>query len=498
MNKRNLLTAAVIAAVAIVVFIALLPTLVMQKPVKDWITGDLLARQGIDAAIDDISIGWFRPTSVTGVAISPVDKPNLLKTKRIESDRSIWKALTEGVDSGKLTIEEPEIHVWTDEDGSNLQFPEIETATETPATTPDEKPAVTGRKSLEIEILRAALFLKTPTLATEVNVFQDLNINGELSQDSDGRTMLISPARILDHSTLSPELIEGGLKYILPVLAESTWTKGEFSIELDACVIDLDHPDQSLISGTLYIHGIQAGIRNELIATATNRIAARLGQGEIESIHLADNSAVKFQMRDGMVWHDGVEFGLPRVSKDLVVRTSGSVAFDETIDMTIDLPMPLHLISDGPLARALTDKALSLRTTGTLKDPKVAIEDDDFVGKLLSDVTGEMANGEQPIRGVFQGLRDALSGRRGNGDATDGASLDGVPLDEASSAEGRAADGRAADGQSADAVPDDGSSDEDAADITADEIIESGAILLDRLRERRQERGGIFQRRRER
>ena len=49
MNKRNLLTAAVIAAVAIVVFIALLPTLVMQKPVKDWITGDLLARQGIDA-----------------------------------------------------------------------------------------------------------------------------------------------------------------------------------------------------------------------------------------------------------------------------------------------------------------------------------------------------------------------------------------------------------------------------------------------------------------
>ena len=194
-----------------------------------------------------------------------------------------------------------------------------------------------------------------------------------------------------------------------------------------------------------------------------------------------------------MVWHDGVEFGLPRVSKDLVVRTSGSVAFDETIDMTIDLPMPLHLISDGPLARALTDKALSLRTTGTLKDPKIAIEDDDFVGKLLSDVTGEMANGEQPIRGVFQGLRDALSGRRGNGDATDGASLDEASLDEASSAEGRAAEQ-----QSADAVPDDGSSDEAAADITADEIIESGAILLDRLRERRQERGGIFQRRRER
>lgn len=468
MNKKHLLTALVIVSVAIIVLVALLPTLVMQKPVKDWITRDLLASQGVDATIDDISIGWFRPTKVSGVAISPIDKPNLLKTKRIQSDRSIWNAITEGIDSGRLTIEEPEIHVWTDAEGSNLQFPEIEAATSSPPTSPEEKRQVTGRKSLAIEILRASLYLKTPTLASEVNVFRGLNVAGELSQDRDGRTMVISPARILDHSTLSPELIEGGLKYILPVLAESTWTKGEFSIELDACVIDLDHPDQSLISGTLFIHGIQAGIRNELIAAATNRIATRLGQDEIESIHLADNSAVKFQMRDGMVWHDGVEFGLPRVSKDLVVRTSGTVAFDETIDMTIDLPMPLHLIADGPLARALTDKALSLKTTGTLKDPKIAIDDDDFVGKLLSDVTGELANEEQPLRSVFQGLRDALSGRNRSGDDT---------VDE-------------------DAATEAGS--DTTSETTTDELIESGTLLLERLRERRQDRGGLFQRRRER
>ena len=384
-----------------------LPTLLARQSVRKWIVDELLAKEGIEADIEHVQLGWFSPTQVNGVSLGPVDRPRLLSVDRILSDRTFWSGITEGIEVGDLTLEHPRITLWIEGGQSNLDF---RTNGQPAAPDPLSVPPTRNPAKLNLTVKDAELRIKTDTMPNEVQVFGNLNLNGTLSKDADGRLLVIDAKRILDHAAISPELCRGGLKYMLPVLAEATWTKGDFSIEIASCVIDLDEPAKSLISGTLYIHGIEAGINNALMAAAGERLATLLGRDGLDTVQLAENSVVQFQVRDGLVWHEGVEFGLPKVSPDLVVRTSGSVSFDEELDLHIDVPMPLHLIAAGPIAEALTDKSLVLHATGKLSDPQVKIDDDDFLANLLSNIGSRLAEEEQPLRSVIQGIRKSLRG----------------------------------------------------------------------------------------
>ena len=145
-------------------------------------------------------------------------------------------------------------------------------------------------------------------------------------------------------------------------------------------------------------------------------MSTALGHDQFQSIHLAEDSVVHFQVRDRLVWHEGVEIGLPRVSDELVVRTSGFVSFQEELDLTIDCPMPLNLIASGPISRALAEKTLALKAVGTLKQPQITVGEDDFVETLVGSIASELAEEERPLQSLFQGIREAV---RGNLESSD-------------------------------------------------------------------------------
>ena len=414
MNKLTLIKIAVVCFALVIGFVWMLPTLFGSATVRRWLFETVLVPQGIEAEIDEVRVGWASPTRVRGVSFGPTGKPTLLEAQEIQSDRTMLKAILEGVELGELTVVAPAIHIHLGPDSSNLEF-EQPYNEQTPDITDDDDslPSITtddATKTLKLRIENAQLFIKTPSMPSESEVFSNVNLVGALQQDEEGRSLIVDGGRIVDHAKLSKELCAGGLKYIMPILSEATWTKGEFSIDLDACVIDLDDPNESLISGKLFVHGVEAGLNNQLIAAASNRVAALLGKDGFEAITFSDENIVQFQIRDGMVWHDGVEFGLPRVSEDLVVRTSGSVSLDESLDLTIDIPMPLHLIADGPIAQALTDKVLTLQAGGTLTDPKVEIADDDFVARLVGSIGQQLAEEERPVQSIVKGIRDVIGG----------------------------------------------------------------------------------------
>ena len=408
MNTKTVLRTTLFIFALIVIVVMLIPSFIANSAARKWVFTQLLEPNGIQAEIDSVSVGWFRHTRVRGITIGPKEKEPLLKAVEVLSDRTLLTAMTQGIELGKLTVVSPEIHIVAANGSTNLQFP-----------VPPDLPAELGgrddessqaNQSLEVEVVNAQLFVKTASMEQESQVFQGANLSCTLYRQSDHRTLSVEGGRIIDHAQLSPELCAGGLKYILPILSEATWTKGEFSIELDACVVDLDDPQQSLVSGRLLVHGVEAGIRNELVAAASKSVASLFGRQDFESVVFADESVVNFQIRDGLVWHDGVEFGLPKVSKDLVVTTSGTVTFDETLDLTIDVPMPLHLIANGPIAQALTDKQLTLNASGTLSAPKISINDDDFVANMVSSIGQQLADEERPIQSIFEGFRDAIRG----------------------------------------------------------------------------------------
>ena len=49
--------------------------------------------------------------------------------------------------------------------------------------------------------------------------------------------------------------------------------------------------------------------------------------------------------------------------------STGSVGLDETIDLQLEVPIPLTLIRDGPLARRLSQRPLLFHVSGTLERP---------------------------------------------------------------------------------------------------------------------------------
>jgi hypothetical protein len=218
--------------------------------------------------------------------------------------------------------------------------------------------------------------------------------------------LVIAPGRYLDHATVSTTLCDGLLKYFLPILADATWVTGELSLDLGRCEIDLDQPQDSIVFGAIYIHGIQAGVKNELIAEARSRLMKILGQDGFDAVHLVDGASIEFEVRDGRVWHEGLEFGLPGVSPELVVTTSGSVSFDDQLDLRIGLPLPLHLVREGPLAELVGNKSLVLTATGSFSKPQVELADDSLFADLLPDVAGSLA--KEPLQTAVEGIREAI------------------------------------------------------------------------------------------
>ena len=94
-------------------------------------------------------------------------------------------------------------------------------------------------------------------------------------------------------------------------------------------------------------------------------LASRLLKVQVpQTVQIADDTAVVFELREGRVYHEGLVFWLPELSKDIKWQTSGTVGLDDSLDLTVQAQLPLTLLHDGPLAQRLSDRPLKFGVTG--------------------------------------------------------------------------------------------------------------------------------------
>lgn len=465
-------------ATGLVLLIVCLPSLLTRSPLRHWLVGGVLQREGIDLQIEQVRAGWVTPLQIRRATLGPVGKPTLIAVDEIESDRTLLSALFEGVQVGELLVQHPQVHIWVDNEGSNLDFPAVPFPNDgsLPLPTTGTGPS----RHVAITIQDAELWLKTKTMSDEANVFRDFDITGRLIQADQRRTLSVAPGRLLDYAPLSTVLCDGLLKYLVPVLSEATWVNGELSLDLARCEIDIDRPKDSQLAGQLTVHGVRAGVKNKLIAAAGARLASVTGRQGSNVIYLADEAIVSFEVHDGAVWHDGVEFGLPRVSPDFVVRTSGSVGFDDTLDLKIEIPFAAHFLRDGALANAVQNTTLILNATGTIQHPHIELDDESLFANIVSRFRdGKVAEQDQPIKNLILGIRDAVLQQQETNPAPD-ATRHAASKESRNEADQAASDDQAANQK--DEV--------DNADAKSPET-----PILDRLRDRLRNGGGILRRR---
>jgi hypothetical protein len=124
--------------------------------------------------------------------------------------------------------------------------------------------------------------------------------------------------------------------------------------------------------GTLTLHHVASEVKSPMWQALIKVIADMNGQQPSNVVRLVADAGIPFRVSDGRLYHEGLRIGFPDIDPGLVVTTRGSVGLDETVDLHLDLPrLDAALRRDRGPARC--------RVTGTIAEPKIAIEDGSLV-----------------------------------------------------------------------------------------------------------------------
>jgi len=166
---------------------------------------------------------------------------------------------------------------------------------------------------------------------------------------------------LAQHIQVDPAMCGSALKYIAPVLADVSTARGAFSIDLDGCRIPLADPAKGDIAGRFTIHSIEVGP-----GPLTAEMATFLGRAA--PAKLKQESVVEFRMVDGRVHHRGLELIFP----DFTMRTAGSVGLDQTLNITVEMPVPPKWqAGNTTLAQAMRNQTITVPLAGTLSKPRL-------------------------------------------------------------------------------------------------------------------------------
>jgi hypothetical protein len=192
---------------------------------------------------------------------------------------------------------------------------------------------------------------------------------------------------LLSNVRISPQVSESMLKYIAPVLAGATESQGQFSLSLVGARVPLANPKQADIGGQLTVHsvrvvpgemarqwiglakqieGLAKGGGNPLSFGQQPAAPTNANQREVTLLSIRDQQ-VNFRVVEGRVHHQNMEFQVD----DVVLRSQGWVAFDESISLLLTVPIQDRWIERQRFLAGLRGQSLQIPITGTLRQPRM-------------------------------------------------------------------------------------------------------------------------------
>jgi hypothetical protein len=341
-----------------------------------------------DVSIGRAQIGWGGPVVFEDVRVVPHSgaRPPVA-IKRIEGSHGLAAMLLSGGDLGRFRVEGLEADVVFNTDRTSnltgLFTPDVARSAGGGEPGPRRSPV---RVRLEIDDAIATI---TGPWAPDPWVSDPTDIKIALAPTADGSASAwtVEQVQLLRDARLEPNVAQGVLAYIAPVMADAARTSGRFSLRLDGATFPVGAPAAARLAGVLSMHEVDMGA-GPLTARMLDALPGRLDVPR--SIRVADDADVEFHLANRRVWHKGLEFGIPlaKPGQRLDIHSSGSVGLDDkTLDLKFALPVPADLPADRPLLAALAGKSISLGIGGVLGEPKV-----NFDGSIRATAGGVVAD----------------------------------------------------------------------------------------------------------
>ncbi len=214
---------------------------------------------------------------------------------------------------------------------------------------------------------------------------------------------LFLPKGVLFSSVeISPQVSETMLKYVAPILAGATRTSGKFSLDIDDTRVPLVDPRQAHVAGRLTVHRLNVSpgpmmvdlvrlVKQIEVLSKQKQLLQTVGSPARASILSIDNRQIEFQVAEGRVYHRNLEF----IVDGVPVRSQGSVGFDQTLALVIEIPIQEKWIEKERMLRSLAGQSIQIPVRGTFQKPRI---DERAVAnlsrQLLQGVATEAIGGE--------------------------------------------------------------------------------------------------------
>ncbi|QDU30749.1 hypothetical protein ETAA8_58970 [Anatilimnocola aggregata] len=215
---------------------------------------------------------------------------------------------------------------------------------------------------------------------------------------------------VIQNLRISPELCDGWMKFVAPMLAGVTRAEGKFSIDLDGAKVPLTQTMQSSIGGVMTIHtaevgpgplsqqyinlakqlkdiaeGNYAGIAN-LFPGAAGAALTETANSPTRGVLTMPEQQVKFELIDGRVHHHGLKMNVSNVT----ITTRGSVGLDQTMEIVADVPIQDSWLKQNSALAGLKGQSLQIPIRGTLAAPSPDLR---VIANLTKDLAGRAATG---------------------------------------------------------------------------------------------------------
>lgn len=368
--------------------LALLPALVACQPLCNWLIGWAAPEVNGHITVRQVDLAWLQPVQVHDLQLVDADGQRAVYIAGATTDRTLAGLLLSPSNLGGLRVEHPRLEVHVGQTGSNLGRL-VQRADR-------KEPRRVRALSLELTDGVLAFWGQQASTPWEIGpIAARLALRPGTTEADAGGTLEIAPGTLVNRAQLTPQVCNDLLKFVLPVAANTTEVRGEFSIELDAWRLPLDEPQQGTGSGRFILHRVEV-----TASPIVQRLAEMLRLPP--SIQLAEAAPIEFGLREGRIYHRDLRFTL----RNMTVTTRGSVGFDQQLDLVAEITF-----APGAAAEALLPggvRTITIPIQGTLAHPHLAIDLRQTGRNFLQQKLDELSTpqGKSPTLDLLERLRN--------------------------------------------------------------------------------------------
>jgi hypothetical protein len=348
-----------ISAILLAGLIVAAPWIVAHTRLRDTAINSILASPSVTASSDSASFGWFSPLSVHGLHLNSANNHVDVRVEDITAERSPWQLWCSAPDLGLIKVEKPHVLL---ELPLDVQIQGRRARFEPTFTAIVEDAGLTVRLTEQEE----------PVIDVD-----HINATFRVERAEEGRVLTVDPIVILDRRKLSPNLASKLLYLFDPMISDSPQINGAVSLFLDKLRIPIGVPrdravERMELQGKLVLHEVSTEVNNPMRQMLVQLIADMNGKDASQVVRLVEDAEIRFHVRDGRLYHEGLRIGFPDIDPELRLTSRGSVGLDKTLDLFVELPRLDKVLrkEKGPA---------KCRITGTIGNPKVTIEDASLV-----------------------------------------------------------------------------------------------------------------------